>query len=124
MKKCSWFIKLKSEVNRLEQNCSKRRLENGSKTGSKIIENLIRKATYKIDSICISSNGTLSRKFSQSSRTFRIFLISQAKTVYFRLLPGVVQRGVRRMSRNIFFRHGRGTTLGVKPWAITLKVLR
>ena len=71
-KVCSWFIKLKSEVNRLERKLFRK---DGSKMARKLARKLflIRKATYKIDSICISSNGTLSRKSSHSSRTFRTF---------------------------------------------------
>ena len=84
-KVCSWFIKLKSEVNRLERKLFRK---DGSKMARKLARKLflIRRATYKIDSICISSNGTLSRKSSQSSRIFRTFFHSLTKIVNFRFI--------------------------------------
>lgn len=96
-KVCSWFIKLKSEVSRLERKLFRK---DGSKMARKLARKLflIRRATYKIDSICISSNGTLSRKSSQSSRIFRTFFHSLTKIVNFLFisLPVKIPTGIHR----------------------------
>ena len=94
-KVCSWFIKLKSEVNRLERKLFRK---DGSKMARKLARKLflIRRATYKIDSICISSNGTLSRKSSQSSRIFRTFFHSITKTSGSSHFRSEFQTGIQR----------------------------